>query len=223
MLVPISSVRVEYDLKTMAYYNITDSNTIPGALAPLSPQAVILPMLAFPAWILCVPPMIWHFRQGNIAAGSAIFWIAANNIFNTINPLIWPRDNITEWWDGDIWCDIAIRIQVGTLVGLAASTALVVRKLAKVMDTRNITVSASRNSRAREKIWEAVWCWGYPLLMIILFYIVQPIRYIIFGIIGCVSAYDTSWPSIVLSFMWGPITMGVAAYYASKLSLRHHP
>lgn len=193
-----------------------DNSTGAAAIAPLYPQAILLPVLCFPAWLLCIPPMIWHFSQQNIAAGSLILWIVMNNFFNSINPLIWPRDNIMDWWDGNVWCDINVRIQIGGIVGLAASTAMIVRKLAKVMDTRNITVSSSRNSKIKERILEVVWCWVYPLVMIIVYYVVQPVRYLLYGIVGCISGFHTSWPSMVLSFMWGPITILVAAYYASK-------
>lgn len=195
-----------------------ESNNFAPPLAPLYLQAVLFPIFAFPAWIFCVAPIIWHFRQGNIAAGSAILWITINNFFNSINPFIWPRDNLLEWWNGNGWCDIHVRIQVGTIVGLASSTVMIVRKLAKVMDTRSITVSSSRQSRQKETIWEIVVCWGCPLLMILLYHIVQPIRYMIFGIVGCMSAYHVSWPSIVLNLMWGPVFCCIAAYYAGKLS-----
>lgn len=158
--------------------------------------------------------MGWHFSQHNIAAGSLISWIVLNNFFNSINPLIWPRDNITEWWDGKIWCDINTRIQIGSTVGLSASTAMIVRKLAKVMDTRKITVSSSRNSIIKEKVLDIFVCWGCPFILIIVYYVVQPIRYLLYGIIGCVSAYDRSWPTMVLNIMWGPIAMCAAAYYA---------
>ncbi|RAR14321.1 pheromone b alpha 2 receptor [Stemphylium lycopersici] len=188
--------------------------------APTYPQAMLFPVFAFPAWTLCLPSMIWHFRQANVAAGSAILWIILHNFFNSINALIWPRDNLTEWWDGSIWCDIHVRLQVGSYVGLAASAAIITRKLAKVMDTRNITVSISRGSKIREKVWELVWCWGAPLLLIIVYYVVQPARYMIYGIVGCLPAYDTSWPSIVLSIMWFPITMAFASYWAVLLVYR---
>lgn len=182
--------------------------------APISTQAIVLPIFAFPAWILCILPMGWHFSQRNIAAGSLIVWILLNNFFNSINPLIWPRDNLMNWWDGHVWCDINTRIQIGSTVGLGASTAMIVRKLAKVMDTRKITVSSSKNSIIKERILEIFVCWGCPLILILVYYVVQPIRYLLYGIIGCISAYDTSWPSMVLSIMWGPISMCAAAYYA---------
>ncbi|KAJ5020996.1 pheromone A receptor-domain-containing protein [Bipolaris maydis] len=184
------------------------------------PQGNPFPAFAFPAWILCVPAMVWHFRQANIAAGSNVLWIILHNFFNSINALIWPRDNLLEWWDGNVWCDIHVRIQVASYVGVAASAAMITRKLARVMDTRNITVSSSRSSRVREKIWESVWCWGAPMVLAIVYYVVQPARYTIYGIVGCQSTYDNSWPSLVLSIMWFPITMAFATFWSILLVYR---
>jgi pheromone a factor receptor len=192
-------------------------------LYPLYNSAVLLPIFAFPAWILCLAPLIWHFRQGNIAAGSLILWCLMINFFNSINALIWPRDNYLAWWDGNILCDIEVRIQVGAIVGTTASAAMIVRKLARVMDTRSMTVNTSNSSKRREQYLEIAWCWGYPLVLILLYYIVQPVRYMIYSIQGCMFAYETSWPSVVLSFMWAPITTLVAAVYACKSSLPSPP
>ncbi|KAF2024920.1 kinase-like protein, partial [Setomelanomma holmii] len=200
--------------------DITSQQNLTIINAPLYPQAVILPAVAFPSWVLCVPPLIWHFRQGNIAAASLILWCIIINFFNSINPLIWPRDNFDDWWNGNVWCDIHVRIQVGAVVGTTASAVMIIRKLARVMDTSNITISTSRNQKMKEKALEIFFCWGYPLIMILLYYIVQPTRYAIYGIVGCLSSFDPSWPSIVLSFMWAPITICVAGVYACILSYR---
>lgn len=138
------------------------------------------------------------------------------NFFNFINPLIWPRDNIDQWFNGYGLCDIEVRIFVGLSVGLPSCTAMILRKLAKVMDTRSIRVSIDRNKRIRENVLELLWCWGYPVVMILVYYVVQPLRYFIHGISGCVVAYNLSWVSIVLGAMWPPITVVVAAYYGGK-------
>ena len=183
---------------------------------PLYATAVLLPALAFPAWILTIPPLVFHYGQQNLPATSLVLWLMFMNFFNSINPLIWPRDNIDEWFSGNVLCDIEVRLYIGAAVGLGASIAMTFRRLAIVMDTSNITIAPSRSHRIREKVFEALWCWGYPILMIIIYYIVQPIRYYVFGISGCVSAYNLSWVSIVLSAMWPPITICFAAYYAGK-------
>lgn len=188
-------------------------------LYPLHPSAVLVPIFAFPAWVLCVPPMYWHFSQNNLAAGSLIFWLTLLNFFNSINPFIWPRDNIDDWWDGHVFCDIQVYIQAAAVVSLASCTAVLARKLARIMDTRNITVAPTERTRIKEHVIEIVWCWVFPLFLMSIYYIVQPNRYFIFGISGCVASYHPSWPSIALSWMWGPIATFIASFYAGKSQL----
>jgi pheromone a factor receptor len=183
---------------------------------PTYPTAVIVSILAFPACFLCLPPMIWHFNQNNLAAGSLMLWLAILNFFTAINPLIWPNDNIQEWWDGAGLCDIQVRIQVGAIVAFTSCAGVIARRLANVVDTSNITVTPSKRSRVMEKALEIVCCWVFPLLIMIVYYVVQRVRYFIFAIVGCNAAFDPSWPSIVLIQMWGPISTCVAAYYAGK-------
>jgi pheromone a factor receptor len=93
---------------------------------------------------------------------------------------------------------------------------MILRRLAKVMDTSNITISPSRNKVFQEKVLEILWCWGYPAFMILIYYVVQPLRYYIHGISGCIVPYNLSWVSIVLGAMWPPITIMFAAWYAGK-------
>lgn len=183
---------------------------------PLYPVAVIVPIIAFPAFVLCIPPMIWHFAQRNIAAGSLMFWLILMNFFTAVNPLIWPRDNIDEWWDGQGFCDIQVRVQVGVLIAFTSCAGVIARRLANVMDTGNITVAPSRNARIMERVIEIVCCWVLPAILMLAYYVVQRVRYFIFGISGCVASYDPSWPSIVVVWMWAPIATVIASYYAGK-------
>jgi hypothetical protein len=190
--------------------------------APITIMAIIYPIISAPACILCLAPMVWHFRQANIAAGSLIAWILFHNFFNSINPLIWPRDNLLEWWNGQIWCDVQVRFQVGSYVGLTASLTLVLRKLAHVLDTRNITVSTSHGSKVKAKVWEVFWCWIVPFIFMAVYYVVQSVRYAIIGIAGCWSLHDGSWPSMVLGFMWSAVGILFATYWACKFHLLPH-
>lgn len=186
---------------------------------PLYPQSIALPIIAFPSWILCVAPMFWQLSQRNIAAGSLILWMIFLNFFNSINPLIWPRDNIHEWWDGKGLCDVEVRIQVGAVVALAACAAVLARRLSNVMDTRNIRIVPSKRSVLIERAIEIGFCWVYPAILMLTYYIVQPFRYFLFGISGCVAAYDSSWPSLVVVWIWGCITTLIAGFYSGMSSL----
>ena len=175
------------------------------------PNTIILSTLSFSSVVLCIPPLIWHFSQRNIPAWSLILWITVINIYNAVNPLIWQNDNIDEWWNGNIYCDIQVRVLVGSVAALPACITMIMRKLARVMDTRNITIAPSRSSKRKEMVLEVLWCWGYPLILILAYYIVQPNRYYIYTSSGCGVSFDASWPSAALNWIWTPITMFFAS------------
>ncbi|KAF2630214.1 STE3-domain-containing protein, partial [Macroventuria anomochaeta] len=184
------------------------------------PTAILFSTLAWFSWLLCIAPLVWHISQRNVAAGSLVLWIILTNFSLGINPLIWGHDNLDEWWDGVVWCDINSRIQVGAQVALGAAVAMIFRRLAQVMDTRNITVAPSRSNKMRGQLVELAWCWVYPLVLILLYIPIQSVRYNIWGIEGCNSAYRSNWQSLVLNAIWVPITMAVVVYYAVLLLVR---
>lgn len=186
---------------------------------PIYPMAIVLPFLALLSILLDIPPLIWHISQKNIAAWSLILWIIVTNFFLFINPFIWPRDNLLEWYNGKGLCDIQVRVVVGSVIALPCALVCIMRKLAMIMDTRNITIGARTNRRVRENVLEVLWCWGFPVLIMLVYYFVQSRRYFIIGISGCYPVYDASWPSIVAVWMWQPIILTVGSYYASKSSL----
>lgn len=89
------------------------------------------------------------------------------------------------------------------------------------MDTRNITVAMSTGSKMRRNLVELAWCWGYPLVLVLFYIPIQSVRYHIWGIEGCNSAYDPTWKSLVLNTMWIPITSCMVVYYAGKYNSGH--
>jgi pheromone a factor receptor len=184
---------------------------------PLYPEAVILSVLGGITVILGIPPFIWHLLQRNVAAASLVLWVILLNLTNFINPILWPRDNVPEWWKGQVLCDIEVRLFVGSTVALPGALACIMRKLAKVMDTKNIVMAPSRAQRVGEAVLEILWCFGFPILLMLIYYIVQPIRYFLWGISGCNAAFDDSWPSVVLVMMWSPIVSLVGSYYSGNI------
>ena len=180
------------------------------------PTAILFSTLAWFSWLLCIAPLVWHFSQRNVGGWWVFLWIILTNFPLGINAIIWSHDNVDEWWDGIVWCDINVRIQVGAQVSLGAAVAMILRRLAQVMDTRNITVAPSRSSKMRRQLVELAWCWGYPLVLILFYIPIQSVRYHIWGIEGCNSAYRPDWKSLVLNAMWVPTTMALVVYYAGK-------
>lgn len=190
-----------------------------------SPAAVAIPTLSIIAIILCLPPFIWHVKNGNLAASSLVLWISLDNFFGFINALIWPTDDTASWWNGSVLCDIEIKLMLAATAGIVGSMACIMRNLAQVMDTSRTAPGSSPARKKRELALNFLLCFGCPAYLMAIHYVVQPSRYYIFAISGCTASYDNSWPSIVLVFMWPPILCILAAYYCGKgfaLVCSHH-
>ena len=177
---------------------------------------VVFPLLTFFTILLSIAPLVWHVRNRNLAASSLIFWIVFNNIFYFINAIIWPNDDLDSWWRGYGLCDFEVKLQLAVTIGVPTSLVCIMRRLAKVLDTNQTVLQPTRAQRTRQYVIEIMLCFGAPVYMVIIHYIVQNVRYYIFAISGCVPSLDDSWPSIVLIEIWSPFFSVVAVYYSSK-------
>ena len=185
-----------------------------------SPGAVILVLLSFFSLVLCLPPFIWHIKNRNLAAASMVFWILLVNIFNIINPLIWSNDNIYTWWYGEGYCDVEVKLDIMATMGLVGALVCIFRSLAAALDTDRTRLFQTAPQRHRQIIIEVLYCFGLPLAIAAIHFIVQPNRYYIYAIAGCVPSYSDSWLSILLAYIWPPLICLVAGYHAIIVVIR---
>lgn len=183
---------------------------------PVFPTAVAVPVLALMALIIDIPPLAWHIRNHNLAASSLVCWVMLSNLMNFSNALIWPTDDTEIWWDGSGLCDVEVKLMIAINFGFVGALVCIMRKLAKVLNTKRTVLSPSRAERRRETAVECLLCFGGPIYSIAVHYIVQPSRYYIFAISGCTSSYDNSWPKIALILIWPPLLGVVVVYYSGE-------
>lgn len=185
------------------------------------PAAVVFSLFSLLVIIADTIPFAWQIRNRNLGGAALIFWLGVLNFIGFINPIIWPHDDVSEWFLGSGFCDIEIRLHLAATFGLQTSLILVFKGLAEVLDTKNTTMRMNRAQTKRKIVSEALICFGTPALFILTYYIVQAGRYDILGISGCAYLLDDSWLSIVLVSMWFPILDLIAAVLASKCYLLH--
>ncbi len=183
------------------------------AIYPIAVVAIVLSALAI---VLDIPPLVWHFRNRNIAAWSLIFWILILNVTVFCNAIIWPNDDFASWWDGQGLCDVEAKLFVGATVAIPGALACIMRGLAKVLDTNNTVVTTTKGDRRKRLIIEIIFCFGCPVYFMAIHYVVQHIRYYLWGISGCNTPFDNSWVTIGLIFIWPPILTLVDTYYAGE-------
>ncbi|CAG8899662.1 unnamed protein product [Penicillium egyptiacum] len=186
------------------------------------PQAVALPILSSFSIALAIPPLILHGKNRNFPATSLIFWSILLNLFNIINSLIWPTDDVASWWDGAGLCDIEVKFMAAGYVGIPGSLACIFRCLAIVLDTDRATLVPSKGQRWRNQFMEILFCVAVPVISMITQIVWQKSRYLIFAISGCVNNFDESWVSLVFAWIWPPIICLIAAYYCCLVLIRVH-
>lgn len=193
-----------------------ESSDHPEPYFELSPHGVTLCVLALLSFLVCIPPIVWHSRNGNFPAACLIGWFIVQNFFNFVNPLIWPTDDVTSWWDGQGYCDIQSKLITGAGVGIAGPLICIFRSLAKVMDTDRASLVPSKAEKIRSRVFESVFCVVIPVIIMIIHYVVQDCRYLIYSIVGCMPAYYESWTSIVVGYVWPPVLLTAATIYCSE-------
>lgn len=173
--------------------------------------------LSAPSLFVCVislVPLITQIKQRNIPTSVLIICILIKNLVYTTNALIWHSRNYAFWWDGRIFCDIQIRVAVALQVALLGAASCVFRQLSLVFNPS--LVSPSRAEIRRTRLIELTFCVGIPVFRTTATYLVQPDRYWIYRIIGCVWTVDASWPSYILVHIWEPLVSIVGLVYAAR-------
>ncbi|KAL8634081.1 hypothetical protein Q9189_000327 [Teloschistes chrysophthalmus] len=186
----------------------------------LTPAAIIFPTLVLITLFLDLPPFVWHIKNRNLAASNLIAWTILFNLFSFVNALVWPTDDIPNWFHGFVLCDIEAKLQLAATFGISGSLACIMRSLAKVLDTKRTVLSLTKRQRNGERAINILLCFGGPVYVMAIHYVVQPTRYYIIAISGCNHSLDNSWPTIVLVVMWPVVLCLVAVYYGVVVLVR---
>jgi len=183
-------------------------------------NAIALPLFAALALLITYLPLRSFYRVKNIAACSMMVVIIIINLIVLINGIIWPSDDWTKWWMGYGLCDIEVILRFPITMALATSLCCLTKGLADALDTKHAVFNPSRAQRRRKVVGDILFCWGVPVMMMALHYVVQAGRYMIIPVWGCADQLDNSWPMLVIIIMWCPIFTVLNVYYAGKLFVR---
>lgn len=182
----------------------------------LPPVAIAAPLLISIVLLLDIPPFFWHLKHRNLAATTLVFWIFLCLFCDGINSLIWPRGDTAQWWKGYILCDIEVKLVGAWQAGIPGAVLCIMRNLSKVLDTENTVLIPSKTMRRKQLAFDLFFCIGIPIYMISIHYVVQPSRYYIYQLAGCLPPWDNSWPTIVLMAIITPLLSLGAVYYGGE-------
>lgn len=173
----------------------------------------------------CLVPIWWHIRNRNLACCYLVGWLFLHNLIGLINSLVWPDGNSLQSYDGEILCDVEIKFIVAANAGTCGCIAAIARNLARILSASSSEVFQTKAVRRRRAAIDILLCFGIPIWMMSIHYIVQPSRYYLVSGMGCMPSVDNSWPSTVLLFIW-PLVLTLAAIYYSALVIwrmhQHH-
>lgn len=163
-------------------------------------------------FLLCFQPLIWQITHHNIPASSNIAFIMFILLTNIINASIWPEAISMTDWPGFIFCDIEIKLVMFATYGIYGSIAAMLRSLAKILDPSSMALPSKKQKIVDLSI-TCMLCFGLPLIMPALHYLVMTSRYLLYPVAGCEQINDSSWLGILL--IAGPILVLdlFAAYY----------
>ncbi|KAJ6536466.1 pheromone A receptor-domain-containing protein [Mycena vulgaris] len=131
-----------------------------------------------------------HWRVKNIATLSIIAWLSVYDLTYGVNAIIWEGNVELR---ALIWCDIATKVKIGADVGLPGCCLCMARQL------NRIAYGLEMSPRGWSyRALDVFLCWGFPVLIMALHYIVQGHRADIVQDLGCTPAIYVSWPSIII-------------------------
>lgn len=144
-----------------------------------------------------------------------IIWTTACLMYlslcNIISSSIWNGPLWMYKWDGHIWCDIDIRIQLFCTCGLITGPTAITRNLSLLVSAKGPPLYF----QSRKKVWvDLLICAVFPTIQILLLYLYQSNRYAISETFGCTVVIYTSWISVLIYIIWVPIWSIVAAWYS---------
>ncbi|KAJ7749677.1 putative fungal pheromone GPCR, STE3-type [Mycena metata] len=143
----------------------------------------------FVAAALVLVPLPGHWRARNIPTLSIISWLFVLNVSYGVNAVVWAgnADIVLP-----VWCDIVTKIKIGATFALPSSCFCLALQLHAIASS----LKTSRGRRAMAV--DLVLCFGLPILIMALHYVVQGHRFDIVEDFGCRPAIYISWLSLLL-------------------------
>jgi pheromone a factor receptor len=159
-------------------------------------------------FILSVVPLYWHLESWNVGTCMYMIWTALGCLVHFVDSIVWSG-NAINW--APVWCDIAIRIQIGLTVAWPACGLCIVRRLYYIATPTAVTTT--RTEKRREMIVDLLITIGIPVLEMILEYIVAGHRFNIYEDYGCAPATWNTHLAYVLVWSWPLIIAVISAGY----------
>ncbi|KAI6007105.1 pheromone A receptor-domain-containing protein [Pisolithus albus] len=172
------------------------------------------PVFAFLGLLASIIPLPWHLQAWNAGTCYYMMWTALACLNQFVNSIVWHR-NAINW--APVWCDISIRIMLGSSVGIPAASLCINRRLYKIAKVQAVMVTRAEKRRA--VLIDTLICVLFPIIFIALQYVNQGHRFDIYEDVGCYPFIYNTIVAFLLTDIW-PIIVGLISAVYCGLSLR---
>ncbi|KZV66815.1 STE3-domain-containing protein [Peniophora sp. CONT] len=183
----------------------------------MDPTYPLVPLANFAAAFLTLLTFLTaQLRESwNMGVCMLSAWVFVTTLSTGVQTVVW-RDN-ADTSIAPAFCDIATRIQIGTLAAMPACTLVITRSLHRIVSYQTVVFNNPRERR-RELILDLFLVLGLPIILNILYYVVQDARFWVIEEIGCSPALQNTGMAILL-LNSSPIILSLisGAFYMSRI------
>ncbi|KAF5367027.1 hypothetical protein D9758_004015 [Tetrapyrgos nigripes] len=152
---------------------------------------ILYSVLSFLAFVLVLIPLPWHIKARN--AGTCLFigWIGLACLVLGVDSIIWrtPKGTSDSIYT---WCDISTKFLIGAMAAMPTLSLCINLRL-YFISTDRVGILETR----RILVTELVLGLGFPILEMILHFVIQGRRFDIYGGVGCLPFV----PNILLTYI----------------------
>ncbi|KAH9954953.1 GPCR fungal pheromone mating factor [Russula dissimulans] len=173
------------------------------------PPNQLYTVFSFVGFVVSFIPLYWHLEAWNVGTCLNMIWTGLGCLIQCINSIVWNNNMIDK---APVYCDIAIRIQIGLNVAISACSLCINRRLYKIATAKVAVITATEKRRAM--LIDLLIGLGIPILQIIVAYVVSGRRYIIFEDFGPYIFIVNTPPAYYLFHAW-PVAIGCVSFVYS--------
>ncbi|KAF9649298.1 fungal pheromone STE3G-protein-coupled receptor [Thelephora ganbajun] len=173
----------------------------------------LFPIVTALGFVIVLIPLPWHLEAWNSGTCYYMIWVALACLNQFVNSVVWTNDALNR---APIWCDISTRITLGAAVGIPASSLCIMRRLYNISKVQ--AVATTRAEKRRAVLVDTLICVLFPIIEMVLAYIVQGHRFDIFEQVGCYPHIVNMLPAYFLVVMW-PVVIGMISAIYCGLTL----
>ncbi|GJC90507.1 pheromone a factor receptor [Colletotrichum liriopes] len=161
----------------------------------------------------CWVPLRNLCRQGEFVPAVFVGTVIIANCLTIANALTWRDDNVHEWWDGQVWCDLHAYIYQPLMPLYWLSIVAITRNLAQQMGLSRASPLSGREKR-RKRLVQASIVFPVPIIQMGLLYPISSQRYRVAALTGCMWSSHPSWPFFVFFLIPRLVAVLLSVYYA---------